>query len=204
MVDLVQEITEVHVGKKLRELRGERKLSIRALAEKSGLAINTLSLIENEKTSPSVSTLQQLANALQVPITTFFEMETETRHVVFTAREQRPEGFQAMQGISLEDLGAGLADRAVQPIIVRLEPEAESGPDPIIHTGHEFVYCLDGRIRYTIEDQDYFLEPGDSLVFESHLPHCWANPSTTTAEIILVLIPADNRDHPVSRHFHQE
>ena len=66
------ETTGVNVGKRLRALRRERRLSIRELAEKSHLAINTLSLIENNKTSPSVSTLQQLSTALGVTITSFF------------------------------------------------------------------------------------------------------------------------------------
>ncbi len=58
-------IAKISVGRRLRELRAEQDLSIRALAEKSGLNANTLSLIENSKTSPSVSTLQQLAGALR-------------------------------------------------------------------------------------------------------------------------------------------
>lgn len=63
----------IDVGRNLRDLRAERELSIRSLAELSGLNVNTLSMIENGKSSPSVSTLQQLASALTVPITDFFE-----------------------------------------------------------------------------------------------------------------------------------
>ena len=66
---------EFLVAKRLRELRTQRGYSLRALADRSGLNINTLSLIENGKTSASVSTLQQLARALAVPITAFFEEE---------------------------------------------------------------------------------------------------------------------------------
>ena len=73
---------EVSVGHGLRKLRSEHNLSIRALAEKSGLAVNTLSLIENGKTSPSCSTLQQIATALGVPITAFFETELPQNPVV--------------------------------------------------------------------------------------------------------------------------
>ena len=62
---------EVLVGRKLRELRNRKGLSLRALADRSGLNVNTLSLVENGKSSPSVSTLQQLALALEVPIATF-------------------------------------------------------------------------------------------------------------------------------------
>ena len=66
---------EIDVGGRLRVLRTGRGLSMRALAKKSGLNVNTLSLIENQHTSPSVSTLQQLALALNVPLTAFFEVD---------------------------------------------------------------------------------------------------------------------------------
>ena len=66
--------TEMSVGLKIREIRNRRGFSLRTLAERSGLNINTLSLVENGKSSPSVGTLQQLAKALEVPITVFFRV----------------------------------------------------------------------------------------------------------------------------------
>jgi quercetin dioxygenase-like cupin family protein len=101
----------------------------------------------------------------------------------------------------LEDLGAGLTNRAVEPFVVTLEPNANSGPHPIVHTGFEFVFCLQGRIGYTIEDNTYLLEPGDSLLFESHLPHQWQNAHAQASQAILVLYPTDSRDRPTERHF---
>src|SRR5512134_567139 len=81
---------EVNVGLRLRELRLERSLSIRALAERSGLNVNTFSLIENNKTSPSVSTLQQIAAALEVPITAFFETEAPKNSIAHIVARNRP------------------------------------------------------------------------------------------------------------------
>jgi transcriptional regulator with XRE-family HTH domain len=190
---------EVNVGQRLRQLRAEHGLSIRALAGLSNLSINTLSLIENGKTSPSVSTLQQLAAALQVSITSFFETGMPKSRVVHSKAFQRPCGrFQ--HGI-LEDLGAGMSDRAVQPFLVTLEPNSGSGPDQIVHTGYEFLFCIKGRITYTVEERVYLLEPGDSLLFESHLPHRWYNVESEQSQALLVLYPTDARDRPTDRHF---
>ena len=81
---------DVDVGGRLRALREARQLSIRALAEASGLAVNTLSLIENGRTSPSVSTLQQIAVALSLPITAFFAPETpRSRCLLYTSPSPR-------------------------------------------------------------------------------------------------------------------
>ncbi len=190
---------EVNVGLALRALRAKRDLSIRALAEKSGLAVNTLSLIENDKTSPSVATLQQLAVALEVPITAFFENGSPKNRVAYIKASQRV-GAAFAHGM-LEDLGAGLSDRTVEPFVVTMKPNANSGAQPIVHTGHEFVFCLEGRIVYTIEDQTYLLESGDSLLFESHLPHRWQNVEAVPARAILVLCPTESRDQPTQRHF---
>ena len=134
----------VDVGSRLRELRTERDLSIRALAEKSGLSINTLSLIENSKSSPSVSTLQQIAIALEEPITAFFETDISKSSIVHIKTNGRPRAI--FEHGTLEDLGVGLKDRAVEPFVVRLESFANSGSTPIVHTGYEFVFCLEGRI----------------------------------------------------------
>ncbi len=189
----------VNVGQRLRELRAEHDLSIRALAEQSGLAINTLSLIENNKTSPSVSTLQQIASALKVPITAFFETTARPNSISYSKAGQRP-GATFAHG-TLQDLGAGSSSRAVEPLLVTLEPNAGSGATPIVHTGHEFVYCLAGRIIYTIEERTFLLEPGDSLLFESHLPHRWHNADAGPSQALIVLYPTDERDRPTERHF---
>ena len=192
-------VPEVNVGHRLRELRNERELSIRALAERSGLNVNTFSLIENGKTSPSVSTLQQIAAALEVPMTAFFETEVPKNSVAYIVARNRPR--LAFAHGTLEDLGAGLTNRAVEPFVVTLEPHASSGDNPIVHTGFEFVFCLQGRMTYRVEDQSYVLEPGDSLLFESYLPHQWQNDEAQPTQAILVLYPTDARDHPTDRHF---
>jgi transcriptional regulator with XRE-family HTH domain len=193
------EQAEINVGKRLKILRAARGLSIRGLAGKSGLAVNTLSLIENGKTSPSVSTLQQLAAALKVPVTAFFKPDTEQKYVVHTPLVDRPQT--EIDKATLQDLGAGLATRAVQPLVVTLKKGGGSGSSPIVHTGYEFVYCLKGRILYVIEEQSYLLDPGDSLLFESHLPHRWENVDMEESQLLLVLYPSDLRDRVTARHF---
>jgi transcriptional regulator with XRE-family HTH domain len=190
---------DLQVGLRLRELRQKKNLSIRALAALGGLAVNTLSMIENGKTSPSVSTLQILARTLDVPIAAFFEQETVEKKVVYVSHPQRP--VVTMDTTRLEHLGKDLAGSAVQPFVVTLEPGSGSGQSLIVHTGHEFVYCLSGQILYLIENETYLLTAGDSIVFESHLPHRWQNPGAEPAQVILVLIPAGLRESPADRHF---
>jgi transcriptional regulator with XRE-family HTH domain len=189
---------DVDVGGRLRALREARQLSIRVLAEASGLAVNTLSLIENGRTSPSVSTLQQIAVALSLPISAFFTPETPRSRLVFLkADQQQPTAFP--HG-ALADLGVGMAQRHIEPLLLTLDPGAGSGPEPIIHPGQEFVFCLEGRIGYTVDGQRYLLEPGDSLLFESTLPHRWENNDPSPARAVLVLCPTEPAGSAAARH----
>lgn len=189
----------IDVGARLRMLRAGAGLSIRALAERSGLNVNTLSLIENGKTSPSVSTLQQLAGALGVSVTEFFVTEQGDKTVVYQQNGVRPRAL-FEHGV-MEDLGAGMSRFGAEPLIVTLEAKADSGKNPIVHTGREFVYCLEGRIAYTVDTETYLLEPGDSLLFEAYLPHRWKNADAEPSRVLLVLCPLDERDQPTKRHF---
>ena len=154
---------EIAVGMKIRELRNQRGYSLRALAERSGLNINTLSIVEKGKCSPSVGTLQMLAKALEVPITAFFESDPAPVRVVFTSHKHRPEAI--LYNAHMQNLGKDLAGNVVQPFIVTLEPGAGSGDRMLVHGGHEFVYCLHGKMLYVINQIVYILTPGDSVVF---------------------------------------
>lgn len=196
---ILKTLQENPVGQRVRQLRIESGMSIRALAEESGLSVNTLSLIENGKISPSVSTLHRAAHALAVPITAFFEASSPLQQVVFVSGDAR-DGQRFEHGFC-QDLSTGFVGRGLHPCVVTLEPHNGSGIDPIVHTGYEFVYCLAGCISYTVDGESYLLTPGDSLIFESHLPHRWQNQTDEPAQMLLVLAPTDERDRPKHRHF---
>lgn len=187
-----------NIGKRLQELRIAQGFSLRALAERSGLNINTLSLIENEKTSPNVNTLQQLSGALHVPITAFFETHVTYRPIVYQKAGARP--MTSFPQGSLEDLGGGLALGEATPLLMTLEAGQSNEFNPIVHTGQEFIYCLEGTLSYWIDGQEYLLESGDSLIFEAHLPHRWKNPGDKKSLAILVVCPADYEDRSITQH----
>jgi transcriptional regulator with XRE-family HTH domain len=189
----------IDVGQRLREVRMGRGLSIRSLAEQTSLNVNTLSLIENGHTSPSVSTLQVIAQTLQIPLSTFFETNHDDNKVVYQLSGKRPHA--TFTHGTMEDLGAGMTRFGAEPLIITLKPKADSGKTPIVHTGREFVYCLEGQITYHVDDQVYQLEQGDSLMFEAYLPHRWRNDNNSASRMLLVLCPLDERDQPTERHF---
>ncbi|MBP8125671.1 MAG: cupin domain-containing protein [Caldilineaceae bacterium] len=190
----------VQIGARIRRLRTERNLALRNLAESSGLSINTISLVERNKISPSVSTLHRIAVALDVPITAFFEDATEEQMIIFTpARSRRAI---AIPGGHMEKLGSGLAHQCIEPLLIRLEPGASSGRETIMHSGHELIFCVTGNLFYEVDGEQYHLEPGDSLLFEAQLPHRWGNEGTSTVTAIMLFARPDGTEGILQRHIH--
>jgi transcriptional regulator with XRE-family HTH domain len=185
------------VGGKVQARREQLGLSMRGLAEQCGLSPNTISLIERGATSPNVSTLHQLATALRVPITAFFQEPGEGVRVIHTRPGER--SFSGSASALLESLGLGLVGQSLEPFLVTLQPGADSGPGAMSHGGHELVYCLTGVVEYVIEEQRYRLDAGDSLLFEAHLRHCWRNPGSEPG-VFLLIFQADEPGEHVEQH----
>jgi transcriptional regulator with XRE-family HTH domain len=186
------------LGTRLRDLRRERNLSQRDLAERAGLSPNAISLIERDEISPSVATMQRLAGALNVRMSYFFDSHDEM-HVVYSRAERRPEI--ASKDVRIEGLGAKLNGQEMEPFLVTLAPGADTCNTPVVHAGHEFVCCLEGRLEYLVAGTAYPLESGEYLMFEANLPHCWRNATELEARFLLVLHSPSGPGDPAQGHF---
>jgi len=193
-----KEAESVDVGQRLRLLREERGISMRALARRSGLSANALSMIERGLTSPSVSTLNKLSSALEVPITAFFRQEPVREQIVFRKAGERTR-VPFLRGL-IEGLGGESFVGRVEAFLLTLESGGSSGPHGMIHTGHELVFCLRGTVEYEVEDQRFLLEPGDSLIFASQLIHRWRNPGNTVANAIIIISAFEESERPGEYH----
>jgi transcriptional regulator with XRE-family HTH domain len=186
------------VGERLRILRTERNLSQRALAKTAGISTNSVSLIERDEISPSVATIQNLATALHVRISYFFEDESE-QSVLHVKPAQR--AAVDSQGVRIESTGSRIHAQEIEPFLIRLAPHTSSGERQVIHAGHEVVYCLKGKLEYLIDGTIYQVEENDFLLFEANLPHLWRNPFDIEAEFILILQTPGATLEPIKRHF---
>ncbi len=189
----------IFVGQRLRSLREEQGLSLRALAEQCGLSVNAISLIERGESSPTVSSLHQLAMALGIAITRFFEDEQD-QAVVFTRPSARLRS--EANGVVLESLGIGLRQQQLEPFLITIAPGAGNLDQAVTHGGEEFVYCLAGQVEYHIGERLFVLEAGSSLLFQASLPHCFCNSGEEPAMLIM-LFYAGASNHLV-RALHME
>lgn len=198
-MDLMEkDLNTINVGSRLRELRTERGLSMRALGRQSGLSTNALSMIERGKTSPSVSTLYKISTALDVPITAFFRVEPSKSEIVFVkANERRKVTFS--RG-TWEGLGGESFIGDLEPFLLTLEPGANSGRFGMTHTGHELVVCLTGELEYEVEGKRFTMDTGDSLIFAANLSHRWRNPGKVPTKAIITLTCFEVGEHPSEYH----
>jgi transcriptional regulator with XRE-family HTH domain len=185
------------VGKRVRIIRERQRLSLRALAEQSGLSVNAISLIERGSNSPTVSSLRRLANSLKVPITAFFQDDAD-QSTVFVKNNQgkRYQG----NGIVVESIGTGHLNHQLESFTITVGPGAGNMDDPITHQGDEFVRCLDGEVEYCVGNQLFRLELGDSLLFDATQPHCFRNASKAQATFLIVLHAGEEQHFARQRH----
>ncbi|WP_425053046.1 helix-turn-helix domain-containing protein [Psychromarinibacter sp. S121] len=166
---------EVAIGRQVRELRKRQRMTGSDLAAASGLSVGTLSKIENGHISPSLNTLQVLANALRVPFVQLFSGFDEVRGAMHVKAGQGVEieraGTRAGHQYNLlGHIGSNNSGVVVEPYLITLDSEADRFP-AFQHEGIEFLYMLEGKIDYRHGDQLYLLEPGDALLFDSDAPH---------------------------------
>lgn len=166
---------EAAIGLEVRALRQTRRITVRELSQQTGLSLGMLSKIENGVTSPSLTTLQALAEALGVSVTQLFRRFDDTREAVHTKAGQGIEtvrqGTRAgHQYRLLGHLGANSGGVQTEPYLITLTTSSDVF-ETFQHDGLEFLYILEGRMRYRHGDRFFELEPGDTLFFDADAPH---------------------------------
>ncbi|TVP69213.1 MAG: helix-turn-helix domain-containing protein [Rhodobacteraceae bacterium] len=170
-----ENVLEVAIGREVRAFRRQKNITVSELANRTGLSIGMLSKIENGNTSPSLTTLQTLAHALSVPLTSFFRGFEEHREAVHTRAGEGVEieraGTRAGHQYNLlGHIGANASGVMVEPYLITLSTEADIFPT-FQHGGIETIYMLEGELLYRHSDRLYHLRPGDTLFFDADAPH---------------------------------
>lgn len=161
------------IGPRLRRLRIGLGLSQRELARRASVSNATISMIEADRVSPSVSALRQVLSALDVGVAEFFaDPEAPAEKVVFCANELTEIAGGA---VSYRQVGANLKGRALQMIHERYKPGAQSGAKMLSHQGEEAGLVIKGRLGLEVDGRRYELGPGDAYVFDSRKPHAFRN-----------------------------
>ena len=170
-----EKVLEVAIGREVRAYRKQKGITVAELSMQTDLSIGMLSKIENGNTSPSLTTLQTLANALSVPLTSFFRQYEERREAVHTKAgegvEIDREGTRAGHQYNLlGHIGANSSGVIVEPYLITLNEESDTF-EAFQHSGIETIYMLEGEVEYRHGHDTFNLQPGDTLFFDADAPH---------------------------------
>lgn len=162
---MVEEL-KAKVGAQIRLLRRQQRLTLDALAKKSGYSKSLLSKIENANTLPSVGALVRIAGALGMPVSQLIETSGDS-HAVFTSRAKSQASMvETPQGLLIYAFGREHASKQMQPFL-HIAHKSKVKPRVDSHDGQEFIFVIEGILRFRIGDVDYVLNQGDSVYFES-------------------------------------
>ncbi|NOE36343.1 MULTISPECIES: cupin domain-containing protein [unclassified Ruegeria] len=185
------------LGEDLRALRKAQNMTLNDLSETSGRSVSFLSKIERGLARPSVTALQEVAEALGVPVGWFFETDgpapAEERPFVVRADRRRKLTYSGLSGtdyMGFEDhlLSASL-DRQLAMGISTYEPGGSTGDDLYTHDGEEAGMVLKGEIELTLDSQVFRLQAGDSFSFSADIPHRYHNPGKVEAQVVWANTP---------------
>lgn len=179
------------IGAKVKELRTQKKYTLKQLSEACGLSIGFLSQFERGISSIALDSLEKLANVLEVPLSVLFEESRGpvTKDPVIHRIDLQPSKVSAQ--IYQYLLKKPDTEFAMLPRIFALMPleDDKELPEMYAHDGEEFVYILEGVVTFFLEDGQYVLYPGDSIHIHSYQRHNWMNRTTRVAKILTVNTP---------------
>jgi len=177
----------VDVGRRLRGVRTAFGLSQRELAKRAGVTNGMISLIEQDRVSPSVGSLQKILAAFPMTMAEFFTRDMETQEtMVFRAADLPNVGTGTIQYCLV---AASRRDRKMSILAETYQPDSDTGEDLLTHSGEEGGVVIEGELELTVAGKTWLLGPGDAYYFDSRLPHRFRNTGAVPARVVSANAP---------------
>ncbi|MBW6419010.1 helix-turn-helix domain-containing protein [Celeribacter sp. PS-C1] len=173
-------IQETKLGPAIRKRRKQLKLTLQALCDASGVSVGYLSQVERDNATPSLGTLAQIADALDVGLDYFISAFKPSDGLTRSGER----ALFALDNSSLryEALSANFPGSEMSSYMLHIPPGYAS--EIVSHEGEEIIYVLEGEIEQQLGEQTFRMKAGDSLHYKGDTTHAWSNPTSDTARII--------------------
>lgn len=173
-----EEVAALNLGNKIRNLRKQRALTLQEVSDLTGLSKPLLSQIENNIAAPPIATLIKISTALGVKISHFFRDHDMVDRIVVVKKHERygvkklfHHKNESKVGYRWESLAYPMVGKQMEPFIVEIEPRKEEELLYNDHKGEEFHFVMDGTVEFRSAEQTHLLKKGDSIYFDSSIPH---------------------------------
>jgi transcriptional regulator with XRE-family HTH domain len=174
------------VGKHVRRLRTENGISLRGLASQTGFSPSFMSQVENGQVSPSISSMERIAEALGVTLGEFFAAAAEGEGGLIVRAVDRQGLTSAWSSAEIEALSMPRPAVRLEPVLITLHPGGRSAKHPYAHSREEFAFVLEGRVTLTLGPDRHRLKKGDAATILPQELRLWVNEFARPARILIV------------------
>lgn len=178
-------LKQQQVGRQVRALREQSRLSVRALAARTDFSPSFISQLENGQVSPSIHSMEKIATALGATLGSFFASIAPGEGGLVLRRSERrplPSSWSNAEIAALSRPGAG---RRLDPLLITLAPGGRSGKYPVAHRAEEFAMVLKGRVHLQLGPDLHRLAAGDSVILLPGELRLWVNPGRALCQILI-------------------
>lgn len=190
------EMAALNIGSQVRQLRKLRGFTLQDVADMTGLSKPLLSQLENNVTAPPIATLIKVSMALGVKIGHFFQDASLDSRVVVVRKENRHDikrlshhDHYAGTGYRYKSLAYPMVNKQMEPFFLEIDPCEEKDIIFNNHQGEEFIFILEGKIEFRNSKQTIVLNEGDSIYFDSAVPHGLRGLDASCRVLAVIYVP---------------
>lgn len=183
----------IEIGSRVKSLREDKKLSIEEVAERAGLSVAQIESIEEQNLLPSLAPLIKIARVLSVRVGTFLDDSNQLGPVVCRKDENNistnysSTNTENKKHMSYQSLSNGKTGRNMEPFMINIAPKQDIDFVMSSHEGEEFILVLEGGIEINYGEEVYNLNTGDSIYYDSIVPHLVRGKDEKGAKIVAVI-----------------
>lgn len=181
-------MNEVNISKKITEYRTSKNLTIKDLANMIGVTPSLLSQIEKGTANPSINTLKQISNALDIPLFNFFINDESTENLIVRKENRKKIMFSEDDSFAYELLTPN-SQGAIEFMLMKIPPKTSSSKELFSHKGEEVAYVVEGAVTLNLMNKEINLNSGDSVRIPPHSKHKWENTSDYECKVIFAVTP---------------
>ena len=180
---------EIDIGSKIKKLRLARGLRQEDVARMTDLSLSMISQVENNRVSPSIATLKKIANSLGKNTSFFLDEDEEGTPPCTVLKKGARKVWAVSPKIQLYLLTPALNKEKKIELMWNVIKTGGAMETPYVHEGEECGVVVQGKLEFTIGNQTCVLEEGDSISFDSSIPHRWKNVGNKDVHVVWAITP---------------
>jgi len=180
----------MHVGEIIHNIRAELKMTLLELSQKSGVALATLSRIENGRMTGTLKSHINIANALEVSLPDLYKnLGATKKQVEVKSKKERADVFVHDKNVTCQILASKTSNKKMMPVMIKIAKGGSTRKEETKLNIEKFIYVIEGKVEADIGDEKYNLSKGDTLYFESFTPHLFKNTGSGESDLLVVTCP---------------